>query len=302
MKAANARGVWPPNNSRRRTRRLEEASAARAAARVADIAESLRARRDDATRATRLLESDEKGDSDRVGDALEETRLTWSESAESNPAIDALERELRAATDANDATRRRLSRESSSSSDVVAVADADARLRAAADQLIAQQARAEAIASEKATLAFRLESAREEIRAGGGGLLNLGTARGAGRRRSAAMDDDGRRWTSTVDDDANDDGTGREQARAPKQLAYAVASAAFGRDRRLARDVANAWGAVDDASLAILSTWSRHAGARAAVMAYVWIMHLYLFALVVYGGKGPKATNTETATLESLHP
>ena len=37
-------------------------------------------------------------------------------------------------------------------------------------------------------------------------------------------------------------------------------------------------------------------------MAYVWIMHLYLFALVVYGGKGPKATNTETATLESLHP
>ena len=229
--------------------------------------------------------------------------VTWSESAESNPAIDALERELRAATDANDATRLRLSRDSSSSSsDVVAVADADARLRAAADQLIAQQARAEAIASEKATLAFRLESAREEIRAGGGGLLNLGTARGAGRRRSAAMDDDGRRWPSTMDDDANDDGTGREQARAPKQLAYAVASAAFGRDRRLARDVANAWGAVDDASLAILSTWSRHAGARAAVMAYVWIMHLYLFALIVYGGKGPKATNTETATLESLHP
>ena len=142
--------------------------------------------------------------------------VTWSESAESNPAIDALERELRAATDANDATRLRLSRDSSSSSsDVVAVADADARLRAAADQLIAQQARAEAIASEKATLAFRLESAREEIRAGGGGLLNLGTARGAGRRRSAAMDDDGRRWPSTMDDDANDDGTGREQARAP---------------------------------------------------------------------------------------
>ena len=52
-----------------------------AAARVADIAESLRARRDDATRATRLLESDETGDPDRVGDALEETMMTslrWS--------------------------------------------------------------------------------------------------------------------------------------------------------------------------------------------------------------------------------
>ena len=65
-------------------------------------------------------------------------------------------------------------------------------------------------------------------------------------------------------------------------MAYQLASAAFGHDR--ARDVADAWGAIDGLTLAGLAAAGRHASARAGVLAYIGVLHLYMLALVFLSG------------------
>ena len=37
-------------------------------------------------------------------------------------------------------------------------------------------------------------------------------------------------------------------------------------------------------------------------MVYTCVLHLYMFALVFFGGSGPRATSTATMTAESLYP
>lgn len=91
----------------------------------------------------------------------------------------------------------------------------------------------------------------------------------------------------------------RDGAMAPRNLAYRFASAAF-KDPKLAT-AASSWALEADAFMeAGLAAWGRRGAVRLGVAAYVWVMHVYLFALVFYGGNGPRATNTETATAESL--
>ena len=61
-------------------------------------------------------------------------------------------------------------------------------------------------------------------------------------------------------------------------------------------------GAADALALEGLRAVSRHGGARAAAVAYTCVLHLYMFALLFFGGSGPRATSTATMTAESLYP
>jgi hypothetical protein len=104
---------------------------------------------------------------------------------------------------------------------------------------------------------------------------------------------------SDVSDVASSAAVDRDGAMAPRNLAYRFASAAF-KDPKLAT-AASSWALEADAFMeAGLAAWGRRGAVRLCVAAYVWVMHVYLFALVFYGGNGPRATNTETATAESL--
>ena len=74
---------------------------------------------------------------------------------------------------------------------------------------------------------------------------------------------------------------------------------AFGpsaRNERVAREVSEAVSALDRATLFALTAWGKTRLARAAFASYAVVMHAYVFALLWFGGSGPRATNTETAT------
>jgi hypothetical protein len=85
----------------------------------------------------------------------------------------------------------------------------------------------------------------------------------------------------------------------PKELAYRAVTFAFGgsaRNERVAREVSEAVSALDRATLFALTAWGKTRLARAAFASYAVVMHAYVFALLWFGGSGPRATNTETAT------
>jgi hypothetical protein len=85
----------------------------------------------------------------------------------------------------------------------------------------------------------------------------------------------------------------------PKELAYKAVTFAFGpsaRNERVAREVSEAVSALDRATLFALTAWGKTRLARAAFASYAVVMHAYVFALLWFGGSGPRATNTETAT------
>ena len=89
----------------------------------------------------------------------------------------------------------------------------------------------------------------------------------------------------------------------PKELAYRAVTFAFGasaRNQRVAREISEAVSALDRATLFALTAWGKTRVARVAFASYAVVMHAYVFALLWYGGSGPRATNTETATAESL--
>jgi hypothetical protein len=188
--------------------------------------------------------------------------------------------------------------------------DLNAQLSAATDQLITEQSRVEALASEKATFALRLESAAnaadqllrgggrraeaefyDSYRSGGGGVGADSHGRGgAGSNSGGYFDEevgvfdhrgggdvsgngdnggdggggsDGDGDGDDGDDDDDFDNIGpdgrhyKDHAHAPRQVAYQLASAAFGHDR--ARDVADAWGAIDGMEVSrLLPTTQNH--------------------------------------------
>ena len=50
--------------------------------------------------------------------------------------------------------------------------------------------------------------------------------------------------------------------------------------------------------MAGLAAAGKHVYARAGVLAYLGVLHLYMLALVFLARGGPRATNTETKTQE----
>ena len=91
----------------------------------------------------------------------------------------------------------------------------------------------------------------------------------------------------------------RDRNVTPKELAYKAVTFAFGpsaRNERVAREVSEAVSALDRATLFALTAWGKTRLARAAFASYAVVMHAYVFALLWFGGSGPRATNTETAT------
>lgn len=85
----------------------------------------------------------------------------------------------------------------------------------------------------------------------------------------------------------------------PSAFAYEAVTFVFGagaRNRRVARGVSEAVSALDRATLFALTAWGKTRLARAAFASYAVVMHAYVFALLWFGGSGPRATNTETAT------
>jgi hypothetical protein len=181
----------------------------------------------------------------------------------------------------------------------------DAAFRTATEALIAEQTRAEALAAARSALVFRLEQARrnadENDRLGSSGFadeeagMSAVESAAAGYRYGydAGVDDD--------DDDVVIAGLAETGRYAPKQLAYDIAAKALGGGER-ARRVSNLAGAVDALVMEGLRAVSRHGGARAAAVAYTCVLHLYMFALLFFGGSGPRATSTATMTAESLYP
>ena len=232
---------------------------------------------------------------------------TGASDAEAEAA--ALQESLRRLRDANDAAAGRIESSadvSSSGVPDVSAEDAtdqlrlDVAFRTATEALIAEQTRAEALAAARSALVFRLETARRNADENNGRFAD----EEAGAVESAAA---GYRYGSAgVDDDDDDDdvliaGLAETGRYAPKQLAYDIAAKALGGGDR-ARRVSNLAGAVDALALEGLRAVSRHGGARAAAVAYTCVLHLYMFALVFFGGSGPRATSTATMTAESLYP
>ena len=231
---------------------------------------------------------------------------TGASDAEAEAA--ALQESLRRLRDANDAAAGRIASSadvSSSGVPDVSAEDAtdqlrlDVAFRTATEALIAEQTRAEALAAARSALVFRLETARRNADENNGRFAD----EEAGAVESAAA---GYRYGSAgVDDDDDDDvliaGLAETGRYATKQLAYDIAAKALGGGDR-ARRVSNLAGAVDALALEGLRAVSRHGGARAAAVAYTCVLHLYMFALVFFGGSGPRATSTATMTAESLYP
>ena len=230
--------------------------------------------------------------------------------AASDAELAALEERLRTLREANAAAadRHAASAESASNVPDVSAADAtdqlalDAAFRSATEALIAEQTRAEALASERSALVFRLETAKQiaDERVGRGSRGDGYVDEEAGAVESAAVGYRGHVGGYDSDDDAGEvlSGTGRY---APKQLAYDIASKALGGGER-ARRVSNLVGAVDSLALEGLRAAGRHGVARAGAVAYLCVLHLYMFALLFFGGSGPRATSTATMTAESLYP
>ena len=247
-----------------------------------------------------------------------------SEAASAHLASVALiETNLRATRAAAEACRRRLAAQSSQTSqtshqsshqssrsgddaaaDVSARGALESRLRRVADALFEEQSRCEALKSDKAALAFRLESARAETRH----AESTPTPASAGAEGADGADADAEAWTDSELDDDDDveasrfsrDGRGAtDQNVTPKELAYKAVTFAFGpsaRNERVAREVSEAVSALDRATLFALTAWGKTRLARAAFASYAVVMHAYVFALLWFGGSGPRATNTETAT------
>ena len=230
--------------------------------------------------------------------------------AASDAELAALEERLRTLREANAAAADRHASSAESASNVpdVSAADAtdqlalDAAFRSATEALIAEQTRAEALASERSALVFRLETAKQiaDERVGRGSSGDGYVDEEAGAVESAAVGYRGHVGGYDSDDDAGDvlSETGRY---APKQLAYDIASKALGGGER-ARRVSNLVGAVDALALEGLRAAGRHGVARAGAVAYLCVLHLYMFALLFFGGSGPRATSTATMTAESLYP
>ena len=225
----------------------------------------------------------------------------------------ALRESLRRLRDANDAAAGRIaSADVSSSSGIlpdVSAEDAtdqlrlDVAFRTATEALIAEQTRAESLAAARSALVFRLETARRSADETFATKRDGFADEEAGAVESAAA---GYRYGSAgVYDDDDDDvlvaGLAETGRYAPKQLAYDIAAKALGGGDR-ARRVSNLAGAVDALALEGLRAVSRHGGARAAAVVYTCVLHLYMFALVFFGGSGPRATSTATMTAESLYP
>ena len=230
--------------------------------------------------------------------------------AASDAELAALEERLRTLREANAAAADRHASSAESASNVpdVSAADAtdqlalDAAFRSATEALIAEQTRAEALASERSALVFRLETAKQiaDERVGRGSSGDGYVDEEAGAVESAAVGYRGHVGGYDSDDDAGEvlSETGRY---APKQLAYDIASKALGGGER-ARRVSNLVGAVDSLALEGLRAAGRHGVARAGAVAYLCVLHLYMFALLFFGGSGPRATSTATMTAESLYP
>ena len=230
--------------------------------------------------------------------------------AASDAELAALEERLRTLREANAAAADRHASSAESASNVpdVSAADAtdqlalDAAFRSATEALIAEQTRAEALASERSALVFRLETAKQiaDERVGRGSRGDGYVDEEAGAVESAAVGYRGHVGGYDSDDDAGEvlSETGRY---APKQLAYDIASKALGGGER-ARRVSNLVGAVDSLALEGLRAAGRHGVARAGAVAYLCVLHLYMFALLFFGGSGPRATSTATMTAESLYP
>lgn len=230
--------------------------------------------------------------------------------AASDAELAALEERLRTLREANAAAADRHASSTESASNVpdVSAADAtdqlalDAAFRSATEALIAEQTRAEALASERSALVFRLETAKQiaNERVGRGSRGDGYVDEEAGAVESAAVGYRGHVGGYDSDDDAGEvlSETGRY---APKQLAYDIASKALGGGER-ARRVSNLVGAVDALALEGLRAAGRHGVARAGAVAYLCVLHLYMFALLFFGGSGPRATSTATMTAESLYP
>ena len=230
--------------------------------------------------------------------------------AASDAELAALEERLRTLREANAAAADRHASSAESASNVpdVSAADAtdqlalDAAFRSATEALIAEQTRAEALASERSALVFRLETAKQiaDERVGRGSRGDGYVDEEAGAVESAAVGYRGHVGGYDSDDDAGEvlSETGRY---APKQLAYDIASKALGGGER-ARRVSNLVGAVDALALEGLRAAGRHGVARAGAVAYLCVLHLYMFALLFFGGSGPRATSTATMTAESLYP
>ena len=188
----------------------------------------------------------------------------------------------------------------------------ESRLRSVADALFAEQSRCDSLKSDKAALAFRLESARAEI-------SRMDATRDERVRvLGPSADADAEAWTDSDDDDddvesafyrrrfrKNEPQRGARNTRVshtnvtPKELAYRAVTFVFGgsaRNERVAREVSEAVSALDRLTLHALSAWGKTRVARVAFFSYAVVMHAYVFALLWYGGGGPRATDTETAT------
>ena len=244
-----------------------------------------------------------------------------SEASAHLASVALIETNLRATRAAAEACRRRLAARSSQTSqtsqssqssqssrpgddaaaDVSARGALESRLRRVADALFEEQSRCEALKSDKAALAFRLESARAETRR----AESTPTPASAGAESAEGADADAEAWTdSELDDDDDVEAsrrfrTLRDRNVTPKELAYKAVTFAFGpsaRNERVAREVSEAVSALDRATLFALTAWGKTRLARAAFASYAVVMHAYVFALLWFGGSGPRATNTETAT------
>ena len=235
-------------------------------------------------------------------------------------SVAALEAKLRETRAAAEACRRRLAARASNretfpeTQKLAAAEDAmssshgalENRLRRVADALFAEQSRCEALKSDKAALVFRLESARAES-------ARLDAFASEARPESLGADADVAAWTDSDLDDDEEAGLGvsKRNGRAsrrsggapstmsPSAFAYEAVTFVFGagaRNRRVARGVSEAVSALDRATLFALTAWGKTRAARVAFAAYALVMHVYVFALLRFGGGGPRATNTETAT------
>ena len=308
--------VAQEGGTRARALATEQRRLAEVTARRDDAAEEVeRLRRDERELRRRIVAANRRGE--RAKGALAERKKGASISHEAEAA--ALEESLRRLRVVNDAAAARIASPSDASSGGsgrsgvpdVSAEDAtdqlrlDVAFRTATEALIAEQTRAEALAAARSALVFRLEQATrnadENDRLGSTGFadeeagMSAVESAAAGYRyghNNAGVDDD---------DDVFIAGLAETGRYAPKQLAYDIAAKALGGGDR-ARRVSNLAGAVDALALEGLRAVSRHGGARAAAVAYTCVLHLYMFALVFFGGSGPRATSTATMTAESLYP
>jgi len=157
---------------------------------------------------------------------------------------------------------------------LAAVEALEVRLREATDALLAVSARAEAAASTKVGLLMRLDAANESLKAARSG-------QGPMAYSAVQMGDE------DVDEEMGHSIVRQRQAQpvAASPLSgplFDAISTLAGRQR--ARMLANALAALDATVLRLLSPLGRSPVGRAAVAAYVALVHLYVAALIVHLG------------------